>query len=211
MPDAAHRLATAADLASLGDAPAEVIHGVVTYRAEPSAEHADAQPGLGAFVRQHFHRATGRGGPGGWRVLTEVHVELETHEVYRPDVAGWRRERVPERPTGRPVTVRPDFICEILSESNAATDQVDKFRVYASSGVPFYWIADPTRKILTVSPENPLIWAFTGRSEERKVFKDSGCSGVSRRKPFRRAVTLKSTSRPTGGRERRRQVMTCAS
>jgi Uma2 family endonuclease len=52
----------------------------------------------------------------------------------------------------RPISLRPDFIRKILSESNAATDQVDKFRVYAASGVPFYWIADPSRKILTVYP-----------------------------------------------------------
>lgn len=150
MSGAAPRLATFADLAALGDVSAEVIHGVVTYKAEPSAEHADAQLGLGAFLRQRFHRATGRGGPGGWWILTEVDVELEKHEVYRPDVAGWRRARVPERPMGRPVAIRPDWICEILSESNAATDQVDKFRVYASNGVPYYWIGDPSRKILTV-------------------------------------------------------------
>jgi Uma2 family endonuclease len=56
---------------------------------------------------------------------------------------------MPERPAGRPISVRPDFICEVLSESNAATDEVDKFRVYASSGVPFYWIGDPQRRILT--------------------------------------------------------------
>jgi Uma2 family endonuclease len=68
----------------------------------------------------------------------------------RPDVVGRRRERVPERPLGRPIYICPDFICEILSESNAANDQVDKFRVYAASGVPFYWIGDPSRKILTV-------------------------------------------------------------
>jgi Uma2 family endonuclease len=150
MSGTARRFATAADLIALGDASAEVINGVVTYKAEPSAEHADAQLGLGSFLRQNFHRASGRGGPGGWWILTEVDVQLATHEVYRPDVAGWRRDRVPERPTGRPVEIRPDFICEILSESNAATDQVDKFRVYASNGVPFYWIGDPTRKILTV-------------------------------------------------------------
>jgi Uma2 family endonuclease len=150
MTGAARRFATAADLLELGDASAEVIGGVVTYKAEPSAEHADAQLGLGSFVRQHFHRVAGRGGPGGWWILTEVDVELAKHEVYRPDVAGWRRQRVPERPRGRPVDTRPDWICEILSESNAATDQVDKFRVYASSGVPFYWIGDPSRKILTV-------------------------------------------------------------
>jgi Uma2 family endonuclease len=41
-------------------------------------------------------------------------------------------------------------VCEVLSASNAATDQVDKFRVYASSGVPFYWSVDPERRILTV-------------------------------------------------------------
>lgn len=147
---AAPRLATASDLQELGDASAEVIHGVVTYKAEPSAEHADAQLGLGSFLRQHFHRASGRGGPGGWWILTEVDVQLEAHEVYRPDVSGWRRDRVPDRPTGRPVETRPDWLCEILSESNAATDQVDKFRVYAANGVPFYWIGDPTRTILTV-------------------------------------------------------------
>ena len=75
---------------------------------------------------------------------------VRAHEIYRPDVSGWRRDRVPERPVGRPISIRPDLVCEILSESNAATDQVDKFRVYAESGVPFYWIGDPSRKILTV-------------------------------------------------------------
>jgi Uma2 family endonuclease len=46
--------------------------------------------------------------------------------------------------------MRPDFICEVLSASNASVDQVDKFRAYAEHGVPFYWIGDPERKILTV-------------------------------------------------------------
>jgi Uma2 family endonuclease len=148
--DAARKLATARDLAILGDTSAEIIHGVIVHKAEPSAEHGDAQLALGSFLRERFHRERNRGGPGGWWILTEVDVELGTHEVYRPDVSGWRRERVPERPSGRPMTVLPDFVCEILSESNAATDQVDKFRVYVASGMPFYWIADPARRILTV-------------------------------------------------------------
>jgi Uma2 family endonuclease len=145
----ARQLATFRDLAALGDASAEVIHGVIVYKAEPSAEHGDAQLALGAFLRQHFHRTGGPVGPGGWWILTEVDVTLAPDEIYRPDISGWRRDRVPERPLGRPIAIRPDFICEVLSESNAATDQVDKFRVYAASGVPFYWIADPARKILT--------------------------------------------------------------
>jgi Uma2 family endonuclease len=144
------KLAVARDLVALGDARVEIVHGVIEHKAEPSAEHGDAQLGLGSFLRQHFHRRAGDGGAGGWWILTEVEVALATHEVYRPDISGWRRGRVPERPRGRPVRERPDFICEVLSESNATTDQVDKFRVYAANGVPFYWIADPVRQILTV-------------------------------------------------------------
>jgi Uma2 family endonuclease len=147
---AAPRLATAADLISLGEVAAEVVGGAVVYKADPSAEHGDAQASLANLLRQDFHRRGGGGHPGGWWLLTEVDVELGVHEVYRPDLSGWRRDRCPERPSGRPVRLRPDWVCEVLSASNAATDQVDKFRVYASSGVPFYWIVDPERRILTV-------------------------------------------------------------
>jgi Uma2 family endonuclease len=165
----APHLATAHDLMALGDARAEVIHGVVVYKAEPSAEHGDAQLGLGSFLRQHFHRDSGRGGPGGWWILTEVDVELAVHEVYRPDISGWRRERMPERPRGRPIAMRPDFVCEVLSESNAATDQVDKFRVYASSGVPFYWISDPERKILTVYRLQGGVYAVALQAKQGEI------------------------------------------
>ena len=150
MPSAAPKLLTFADLAALGDAPAELISGTLVYKADPSAEHGDAQLAIGSVLRRHFHRSRGKGGPGGWWILTEVDVQLGEHDVVRPDVCGWRRERVPERPKGRPVSIRPDWICEILSTSNAATDQVDKFRLYASSAVPFYWMGDPERRILTV-------------------------------------------------------------
>ena len=150
MSSAAPRLLTFVDLALLGEARAELIRGTLVYKADPSAEHGDAQLALGSFLRQHFHRSTGSGGPGGWWILTEVDVQLTEHDVFRPDVSGWRRDRVPERPTGRPVLARPDWVCEILSSSNAATDQVDKFRAYAASAVPFYWIGDPERRILTV-------------------------------------------------------------
>ncbi len=143
-------MASFSDLLALGDVPAEVLRGVLVYKAEPSAEHGDSQLALGAFLRQHFHRAPGRGGPGGWWILTEVDVQLGPHDIVRPDVAGWRRERTPERPAGRPIRARPHWICEVLSESNAATDQVDKFRPYAEAGIPFYWICDPGRRILTV-------------------------------------------------------------
>ena len=143
------RLATFDDLVGLPpDARCEIVAGVVIEKAAPSAEHGDAQLGLGSFVRDRFHR--GDGGRGGWWILSEVDVELSAHDVVRPDLVGWRRERLPTRPTGRPVRVRPDWICEVLSPSNASTDLVDKFRLYASTGVPHYWVADPERAVLTV-------------------------------------------------------------
>jgi Uma2 family endonuclease len=144
-------LATAETLIALGDAPCEVIHGAVVQKAEPSAEHGDAQAGLAAALRTPFHRKPGGpDGPGGWWILSEVDIELARHEIVRPDLCGWRRERLPNRPTGRPIRVRPDWVCEILSSSNAKTDLVDKLDIYRTAEVPHYWIVDPTTETLTV-------------------------------------------------------------
>jgi Uma2 family endonuclease len=151
MSGASRPLETAASLIALGDAPCEVIHGAIVYKAEPSAEHGDAQLGLGSAIRSRFHGPTGGPrGPGGWWILSEVDVELEKHEVYRPDLVGWRRDRVAERPRGRPVRVRPDWVCEVLSASNAQPDLVEKFEVYRRVAIPHYWIIDPATETLTV-------------------------------------------------------------
>ena len=83
-------------------------------------------------------------------MVTEVEVELEAHEVYRPDVAGWRRDRLPELPDRAPMTVRPDWVCEILSASNARNDLVKKMRAYQRAELPHYWVVDPQAETLTV-------------------------------------------------------------
>jgi Uma2 family endonuclease len=142
--------ATSADLAEAGgDLFAEIVNGVLVEKASPSAEHGATQAAVVATLWQRFHNRHG-GGPGGWWILTEVEVELETHETYRPDVVGWRRDRVPERPAGRPVRIRPDWVCEVLSASNADNDLVTKFRVYHRNGVPHHWLLDPESRTLIV-------------------------------------------------------------
>jgi Uma2 family endonuclease len=147
-----HRLATAEDLlAQPADAAVEVIGGSLVEKAAPTAEHGDAQLGLGEVLRRNFHRRSGGGGPpGGWWILTEVDVEIERHEIYRPDLVGWRRARMPERPLGRPIRTRPDWVCEVLSSSNAHNDVVTKFQVFQRNAVPHYWLVDPEREVLTV-------------------------------------------------------------
>ena len=77
---------------------------------------------------------------------------------FRPDIAGWRRERSPQLPVGRPVTLRPDWICEVLSDSNRSLDfardrrhdTIRKLRRYHEAGVPHYWLLDPETGTLNV-------------------------------------------------------------
>jgi Uma2 family endonuclease len=134
----------------------ELIDGTIVEKAAPSGEHAGAQTGIILTIGGPFQRGAGRGGPGGWWILTEVEVQLDAH-IVRPDVAGWHRERCPERPTGMPVTQRPDWICEVLSPSNSSNDRVKKLRLYHQVGVPHYWLVDPTEATLMV-----LRWSEAG-------------------------------------------------
>jgi len=137
----------------------ELIGGVITRKASPSGEHADAQAALLAALRGSFHRSAGGiDKPGGWWVLLEVEILLDG-EIARPDVLGWRRDRCPSRPTGTPVKQRPDWVCEVLSPSNASRDTVEKLRLYHRSGIPHYWIIDPDDATLTV-----MRWSSGGYS-----------------------------------------------
>lgn len=104
-----------------------------------------------------YQRRKGAGGPGGWWIATEVEVLLSSGNVVRPDVLGWRRETSALRPTGFPVRVRPDWICEIVSPANANTDTVRKLRIYHEAKMPHCWIIDPRDLTLTV-----MRWADAG-------------------------------------------------
>jgi Uma2 family endonuclease len=128
----------------------ELVGGELIRKATPSGEHGDAQAGIVGALRMPYQRSRGAGGPGGWWIATEVEVLLESNDIVRPDVLGWRRETSPERPTGAPVKVRPDWICEIISPSHAKEDSVKKLRLYHRVAVPYYWLVDPRDATLTV-------------------------------------------------------------
>ncbi|CAN5524407.1 hypothetical protein BH09MYX1_BH09MYX1_43020 [soil metagenome] len=148
MVTAVQKLATAADLAAAEGDRLEVVAGVLVEKAAPSFEHGDVQGAIQELLRPPFLR--GRGGPGGWWFASEVEVEFGVNDVFLPDVAGWRRERVSERPQGRPVRHRPDWVCEIVSPSTASRDHVTKQRAYHRAAVPHYWIVDPIARTLLV-------------------------------------------------------------
>lgn len=176
-PARANPPATAADLLALPESARfhEVIGGLVTPKAAPTGEHGATQAALVGSLFGSFSRPPGGQHPGGWWFETEVEIEFEPHEIYRPDVAGWRRHRSPQRPTGTPIHLRPDWICEILSPSNARDDQVTKFETYRRCGVPHYWIADPSQQTLRVfrwTPDGYLValTAQTGQSVRAEPF-----------------------------------------
>jgi len=146
------RTATRIDLLAIPEAERfhEVIDGELVRKAAPSGPHGLAQSRIASRIGGPFDRRPGGPLPGGWWLVTEVEVELEDHEVYRPDVAGWRRERLPALPDTTPITVRPDWVCEVLSASNARNDLVKKVRAYQRAGLPHHWVVDPQVETLTV-------------------------------------------------------------
>jgi Uma2 family endonuclease len=150
MPGPAEKLATTDDLFAIPEADRrhELIEGVIEPKGAASGRHGAAQRKLSAHV-DPFDRRPGSGGPGGWWFATEVDVFFDPANTFRPDVVGWRRDRVPRQPEEVLVEVRPDWVCEILS-TNRRNDLVRKKRVYHRHQVPHYWILDPDEGTLTV-------------------------------------------------------------
>jgi Uma2 family endonuclease len=144
------RPGTVDDLLRLpGDVAAEIIDGELVEKAMPTFDHGAAQLRFGQLLGP-YNRRPGGGQPGGWWLAAEVDVQYESTQVYRHDLVGWRRETTPERPSGRPVRIRPDWVAEVLSTSNAGNDLVKKLRTLYRHGVPHYWIVDPVHRTLTV-------------------------------------------------------------
>jgi hypothetical protein len=72
---------------------AEIVGGVLVTPPAPLPRHSSMQGKLRRFIGGAFDDDDGSGGPGGW-VFLEVNVRLSPHDIVRPDLAGWRRERL---------------------------------------------------------------------------------------------------------------------
>ncbi|MCU1349607.1 MAG: uncharacterized protein JWO56_2637, partial [Acidobacteria bacterium] len=140
-----HSPATYDDLLKVPDnMVAELIDGELYVSPRPRAVHGHAAAVLGAGLMPPFH--FGRGGPGGWWILDEPEIHFGPRidkQVTVPDLAGWRRERMPELPDDHRFRVVPDWVCEIASPSTGRLDRVVKMPLYAKHGVAHAWIIDP--------------------------------------------------------------------
>lgn len=126
----------------------EIIGGELHVSPRPNPRHARAAFRLGTALGP-FDRNQGVEGPGGWVLLFEPELHLGD-EVLVPDLAGWRRERLPELPDTAGLTLAPDWVCEVLSPSTEALDRVRKMASYAREGVRHLWLVDPRPQVLEV-------------------------------------------------------------
>ena len=159
MSAAAERFATWEDLLAYPeDVRVELIGGSIVTAPAPLPRHSKPQGGLRRFIGGPFDDDDGHGGPGGWWIFLEVDVRFSPHDVVRPDLAGWRRERLPKPGDVRPIDVRPDWVCEILSPSTTRLDRVDKAALYHHAGVPWLWLVDPIDRTIEVREHGPKGW-----------------------------------------------------
>ena len=149
--DPARRRATYEDVLNAPEyVVAEIIEGELYTSPRPAAPHAVAASAIGADLFGPFHRSPGDpAGPGGWWILDEPELHLGA-DVVVPDLAGWRRERLPKLANVAYFTQAPDWICEVVSPATGRLDRVRKMRIYAREQVAHAWLVDPLQQTLEV-------------------------------------------------------------
>jgi Uma2 family endonuclease len=145
---------------------AEILDGELFLTPRPTPRHAFAQSRLLGALDGPFDR--GLGGPGGWWILTEPELHFG-EEIAVPDLAGWRRDRLPAMPDEAFFTLAPDWVCEVLSPSTERIDRGRKLRAYASAAVAHAWLVKPTDRTLEVLRLHEGAWTIVGVWEDTAV------------------------------------------
>jgi Uma2 family endonuclease len=144
---------------------AEMFDGDLYASPRPALPHANAASALLVEIRKSFHHED----PQGWVILLEPELHFG-NDVLVPDIAGWRRTRLPNVPAEAYLTLAPDWICEVLSTSTEALDRGKKLRIYAREGVAHAWLVDPLARSLEVMSLEAGRWTQLDRYEgEAKV------------------------------------------
>jgi Uma2 family endonuclease len=135
----------------------EIVDGDLYASPRPAMRHALAASALSHVLGGAFQHGTG--GPGGWWILQEPELHFG-EDVLVPDLAGWRRERMPEVPDTAWTSLAPDWICEVASPSTERLDRVHKLRLYARAGVGHAWIVNPLARTLEIYRRDPAGWTL---------------------------------------------------
>lgn len=143
----------------------ELINGKIVKRPMAHPEHALAQSDLAG----QFFPLSREPGDKGWWIMTEISVEYSEHHCPIHDLAGWRKERVPERPR-RKMTVIPDWVCEITSPGHERKDAIIQVMRLQAFKVPYYWV---------LSPEDATLLVYALEGEHYKLVQSLDCRNGS--------------------------------
>jgi Uma2 family endonuclease len=146
----AQRQATYEDLLKVPDIfITEIVDGELVTSPRPASPHARAASSIGQDVSPFDRRPGSPGGPGGWRILFEPELHLGA-DILVPDLAGWRRERMPVLEDVAYFEQAPDWVCEVASPGTAHLDRVRKMPIYARERVGHLWLVHPSLQTLEV-------------------------------------------------------------
>ena len=145
----------------------QIINGELIAMPRPSPKHCNVVSGIGFEIGPPYR--FGRGGPGGWVILDEPEIKLG-QDIFVPDLAGWKKERLTKFPNTNYISVPPDWVCEVLSPSTEKTDRAKKMPIYALFGVPYLWLINPVEEIFEVYKLDSGRWMlFSVYAENDKV------------------------------------------
>jgi len=149
---------------------AEIVDGELFTSPRPKLPHAQSSSQLLADLLGAFGGPPGgaESHPGGWWILFEPELHF-AEDVVVPDLAGWRRARLPALPDVVGISLAPDWLCEVLSPSTGQLDRVRKLPLYAREGVPNVWLVDPGDRTLEVCRLEAGRWIVAGAYGDRDV------------------------------------------
>ena len=147
---------------------AEIVEGELYTTPRPAGPHGRVISGIDRRIGWSFDE--GVEGPDGWWIVMEPEIHLG-RDIFVPDVAGWRRDRVPEYLRGAAWEVAPDWVCEVLSPSTARLDHTRKMPMYARHGIEWAWLIDPALHTLEIRRRQNETWSLVSSFEGDDVIR----------------------------------------
>jgi len=141
--------------------------GVLRTMSRPNRRHAR----VGKFATWSLRDVDADLTGYGWWILVEHEIKLPDERLIVPDIAGWRVERIPVLPEENPLTVVPDWCCEILSPSTARDDRTLKLPLYAAHRIGWTWLVNPdlrTVEVFETSSGRPIL-VDTAKDDDAKI------------------------------------------
>ncbi|WP_437937259.1 Uma2 family endonuclease [Sorangium sp. So ce341] len=148
---------------------AEILDGELFTFPRPGRPHTRSASRLTMKLGSAFD--LGDGGPGGWVLLDEPELHLGPRpDKVVPDLAGWKRERMPDalgdEDTPAHYDVALDWVCEVISPRTERVDRGKKMRIYRREGVGHVWLLSPLLRTLEVYRLEGGRWVLLETYEE---------------------------------------------